>query len=131
MILEMPRVTNEQMLDEVVQRLTGEKEKILAPGKQKLSYMLQVIIEPVTDQLIDFCRESPAFLAAVYNAKGTLDGCLRECIAQCKHDPSDDAVYSCTARYYLPGCAIKHTRKLVTEPEKEKSPALVSWMDLL
>lgn len=130
-ILNLPTASPEAALDAVTKKITKEKAELL---KGKLDFMTKTIIEPVADQLLEFCKDTPLFAEKILsNGSKNFKGCLKAALENIKQDCSDDAVYTRAAQYYAPGCAIRHTRKLVLDPEKEKESALgkISWLDFV
>ncbi len=128
-ILNLLTASPQAVQDAVVKKITAEKAELL---KGKLDFMTKAIIEPVADQLFEFCKDTPAFASRILsdNSK-TFKGCLKAALENVKQDCSDDAVYTRAAQYYAPGCAVRHTRKLVLDPAKEKvsAPGNISWLD--
>ena len=130
-ILNLLTASPEDVFDAVTKKITEEKAELL---KGKLDFMTQMIIEPVADQLLEFCRETPAFASKILSdGNKTFKGCLKAALENIKQDCSDDAVYTRAAQYYAPGCAVEHVRKLVLDPANKKisGPGEISWLDFL
>ena len=102
--------------------------------KTKLDFMMRQILDPVADQVIEFCRESVEFSSAVVeDEQKSFAECLKAALVDIKKDCSDDAVYTRAAQYYFPGCAVRHTRKLVlnSDEETKKASFVVSLFDFV
>ena len=112
-------------------RILDEAQQI---KKSKLDFMTRQILDPVADQLIEFCRESVEFSnAVVEDEQKSLAECLKAALVDIKKDCSDDAVYTRAAQYYLPRCAVRHTRKLVLNSDEDikKGSSMVSLFDFM
>ncbi len=130
-IITLPHETDPDVLDRVTKLLTGQRDEIL---KTRPDFMTSQIAGPVTELLLAFCKENQRFAEKILaDEKKTLKLCFTAALVDVKKDSSDDAVYTRAVQYWYPGCAIKHERKLVLEPEKEKisAPGAISWLDFV
>lgn len=114
--------------EKATERLTEEKAALL---RERLTFYEKTVLEPVTDQMLEFCRTSEEFSSACLAEGKSLKGCLAAALEDIRRDASDDAVYTRAARYYAPGCAVNHTRTLDMHPGRAKKAKILSWTDLL
>lgn len=130
-IITLRHDTDPDVLDRVTKLLADQRDEIL---RSKPDFMTAQITGPVTELLLAFCKENQQFAEKILSQdKKTLKLCLTAALVDVKKDCSDDAVYARAVRYWYPGAAIKHERKLVLEPEKEKisGPGSISWLDFV
>ena len=99
-----------------VEKLTAEKN-IAASGAAK------EVAEATAEALIEFCKQSEEFAAAVVNG-GSFEECCVAITKKVGRSISDLEVYRRAVAHYMPGADVRFKMEIVTNQSKTESKVI-------
>lgn len=89
------------MKDLAIQKLANELSELKKPSQH-----IKVMMQPVHDTLVDFCKQDDEFAQAVYQG-GSFRECMDTVAAGVSSSISDLEAYRRAVQYYFPGADIR------------------------
>lgn len=120
------------MKDLAIQKLDKELSELKKPTQH-----VKVMMQPVHDTLVDFCRQDDEFAQAVYQG-GSFKECMEAVAKGCGSALSDLEAYRRAVQFYFPGADIRVQMRVSlcpdAEPEEEApkkaEPVILDLFDL-
>jgi hypothetical protein len=119
---------NELSLNQVKEKLNKEA------AESKLSGAANVVLEPVKNALLEFCKQEKEFSQAILENDKKITDCCAEITKGVGNAVSDLEIYKRAVQFYFPGADIEFQMKIdlcASVKDNSKSDIKISLMDLI